>query len=148
MQGGLRRTIVHSASVLVENGRPRRPRAANVDDAAPTRLDHLGQHGPRDPHRSADIHVENLIPRFVVDVEGIGKRHEPRIVYQDVDPITQAQRRLDDPIRGIVVRDIGRDNDGAPADRPHFPGCLLEALRIPADQNEIRPPCRQVLRRC
>ncbi len=87
-----------------------------------------------------DIHVENLIPRLVVDVEGIGKRHKPRIVHQDVDAATQSQRRLDDPLWGVVVRHIGRYRDGPAADRPHLSGRLLEAFRIPAHQNEIRPP--------
>jgi hypothetical protein len=81
MQGGLRRAIVNSPSVLVENGSPRGLRASDVDDAPPGHLDHLGEHGPRDPHRCADIHVENLVPRLVIDVEGIGKRHKPRIVH-------------------------------------------------------------------
>jgi hypothetical protein len=148
MQGGLRRAIVHSASVLVENGRPCRPRASDVDDAASARLDHLGKHGPRDPHWCADIHFENLIPRLVVDVEGIGKRHKPRIVHQNVNAATQSQRRLDDPLWGVVVCHIGRYRDGPPADRPHLSGRLLEAFRIPAHQNEIRPPGGQVLRQC
>ena len=51
----------------------------------------------------------------------------------------KSYRRLDDPFGGVIVRHVGRDRDGPPADRAHFPGCLLEALRIPAGQNDIRP---------
>ena len=45
----------------------------------------------------------------------------------------QPERRFDDPRRGVIGGDIGRDCGSLPADRPHLLGRLLEALGIAAD---------------
>jgi hypothetical protein len=109
----------------------------------PRELNHLSKNGPSDSHGSADIHVENLVPCFVVHIERVGKGHKSRVIHQDIDAVPQAERRLDDSLGGIIGRDIDRDRGSLPADRPHFLGGLLERLQMAAYQNDVGSPVGQ-----
>jgi len=103
------------------------------------RLDHLRQRGAHDPHRCAHIDRIDTVPHSVLDGEHVGEGHEARIVDQHVYATAQVQRRLDQPVRRVVGRNVAGNSGDLPADRLDLAGANLKVLRAALGQNHVAP---------
>ena len=64
---------------------------------------------------------------------------KPAIVDQRVDATAQVQRRLDEPVRRVVCRNVAGNSGNPLADSLDLAGANLKVLGVALGQNQVAP---------